>query len=212
MYIRWKIAQWFEAWWWRRYLNGKPVEGYLDWKIKYWKRFIKENKIEVGNGDKILDAGCGPAGIFMAFPKNEIWALDPLLKKYRTQLPHFQESNFENVNFECLPLEKFSMPDNFETIFCLNALNHVSDMEICLNNLSASLRKEGRIYLSIDAHNYSFLKKLFQFIPGDILHPHQLDLEGYISLVEKAGLNIERTVFLKHETIFDYHLIVAVKQ
>lgn len=211
MVLRWKIAQWFEAWWWRRYLRSKSVQEYLDWKQAYWKKFLSEAEITLPISSKVLDAGCGPAGVFMVFPKNEVWAVDPLLGKYETELGHFEKVNFPNVKFVESALEDYSKTDYFDCIFCLNVINHVRDIEKSIENLYSNLKKGGLLYLSVDAHNFTFLKHLFQLIPGDILHPHQLDLKGYFQLVENVGFEIKRHQLIKKEGIFSYYLIVAEK-
>lgn len=211
MILRWKLAQWFEAWWWRRYLRNKPVSEYHSWKKKYWVDFLEKAKIRVEPQHMILDAGCGPAGIFMVLPQNEVWAVDPLLEKYESQLPHFQRDRFEGVRFENVVLEKFSKPEKFDKVFCLNAINHVDDIEKCLSNLYVSLKKGGQLFLSVDAHNSPVLRTIFRLLPGDVLHPHQMDLDEYVGLTKKVGFQVLRTQLLEHESIFDYHLIVAEK-
>lgn len=211
MELRWKLAQWFEAWWWRRYLHGKPVADYLEWKKSYWSDFLANAKIQVQADERMLDAGCGPAGIFMILPGKEVLAIDPLLEKYRSQLPHFQALDFPNVGFRQIALEDFSNEKKFDKIFCINAINHVADLDVCLKNLHEVLKPDGQMYLTVDAHNFSVLKRIFRLIPGDILHPHQLDLEEYLEKSKTIGFHVLGTQLLKHEFIFDYHLIVLKK-
>ena len=66
MSIRWKIAQFTERLWWKNYLRGKSPEDYLRWKQNYWLNFLQACGIEQNllHGQNVLDAGCGPAGIF----------------------------------------------------------------------------------------------------------------------------------------------------
>jgi 2-polyprenyl-6-hydroxyphenyl methylase/3-demethylubiquinone-9 3-methyltransferase len=212
MKTRWQIAQFFEAWWWRNYLRKRPVSEYLEWKRKYWKTLLIQEKIDVLPTDEILDAGCGPAGIFMMFPKNKVLAIDPLLAFYRINIPHFKEENFSNVNFEKIKLEQLAKQNCFDIIFCLNAINHVKYIDKSVVNLGNALKRKGALYLSIDAHNYNFLKHVFQLIPGDILHPHQLNLKEYEMLLKNNGLKISKSSLLKKGFIFNYYLLKAVKE
>lgn len=211
MKTRWQIAQFFEAWWWRVYLLKRPVSEYLEWKRGYWEMFLKQAEINVSATAEILDAGCGPAGIFMMFPQNKVLAVDPLLGFYRLNIPHFKEENFINVDFGKIKLEQLQRQNCFDIIFCINAINHVGEIETSILNLRNALKKNGTLYLSIDAHNYNFLKNVFQLIPGDILHPHQLNLEEYKILLENTGLKISKTSLLKKGFIFNYYLLKAVK-
>ena len=61
---KWKLAQFLEIRWWRRYLSGKDEAAYREQKIDYWKRICAVLDIDVPPGSQVLEAGCGPAGIF----------------------------------------------------------------------------------------------------------------------------------------------------
>lgn len=207
MKLRWKTAQYFEAWWWRRYLKGKSLPDYLAWKRQYWFDFLQKIEVKVPPSASILDAGCGPAGIFLVFPENQVTAVDPLLAQYRPLFPHFTDASLRNVQFVEQPLEQFVAPQKFDIVFCLNAINHVADLDICLKKLREATRPAGKLVLSVDAHNHPFFKWLFQLLPGDILHPHQLDLAGYLRKIESIGFNIKSTSFIKKEFFFSYIVI-----
>jgi 2-polyprenyl-6-hydroxyphenyl methylase/3-demethylubiquinone-9 3-methyltransferase len=208
MKFRWKIAQYFEARWWRHYLNGKSLPDYLDWKRNYWKDFLRKIEMEVPTEASVLDAGCGPAGIFLVFPENQLTAIDPLLGKYRPIFPHFTDGSLRNARFVEAPLEQLEASQKFDVVFCLNTINHVADLELCLKKLRLSTRPGGKLVLSVDAHNWLVFKWVFQFLPGDILHPHQLDLEDYRTRLTKNGFSIEAIKLLKREFFFGYWVFV----
>ncbi|MEM6726326.1 MAG: class I SAM-dependent methyltransferase [Bacteroidota bacterium] len=79
---RWRLAQAAEIRWWQRYLRKKEPESYLSWKRDYWENFLEKIQCIVPSQAHILDAGCGPAGIFTIFPENQVTAIDPLLYHY----------------------------------------------------------------------------------------------------------------------------------
>lgn len=174
-------------------------------------RFLNKEEITVNKTDTILDAGCGPAGIFMVLEGNEVVAIDPLLETYQSKLPAFNEHYNSNINFESIYLEQFRRNNYFDKVFCLNAINHVSDLNQSIFNICNAVKKGGIIYLSIDAHNYGFLKWMFKMIPGDILHPHQLNLEEYRTLLHTNGMTILKESLIKSGFIFNYYLITAIK-
>jgi 2-polyprenyl-6-hydroxyphenyl methylase/3-demethylubiquinone-9 3-methyltransferase len=229
MTFRWKIAQAAEIRWWQRYLKNKPTTDYAVWKTDYWKKLLAEMglndlNIEERNPDtlgteggknsttqSILDAGCGPAGIFMIFKNQKVDALDPLLDGYEATLPHFKKSNYPKVQFYSQPLESFDKKNAYDAVFCLNAINHVADLSRCFDVLVAATKKGGKLIVSIDAHNFPILKHIFQALPGDILHPHQYDLAEYTAMLTERGCTIEKTILKKHEFIFDYYVLVATK-
>jgi 2-polyprenyl-6-hydroxyphenyl methylase/3-demethylubiquinone-9 3-methyltransferase len=210
MSLRWKIAQFFEARWWRVYLYHKNPEDYISWKKAYWSKFAEHFDIPVAASERLLDAGCGPAGIFLHYPENQITLLDPMLNQYRNS-PHFQTRFYSPENLVQSRIEEFIPERPFDRIFCLNALNHVDDLNLCLKRLNSCLDKNGLIHVSVDAHRFTFLKMLFQIIPGDVLHPHQFDIVDYKKLMENAGFIVLQTKLLKNEPIFNYYLITARK-
>ncbi len=209
--LRWKIAQAAEIRWWQQYLRKQEPEVYLHNKRAYWHRVLQQIDFYPQPGSQVLDAGCGPAGIFMVLEELKVDALDPLLAAYEERLAHFNRARYPQVNFIQEPLENLDAQAKYDAIFCLNAINHVADIERAMDALVTALKPGGQLLLSIDAHNFVFLKKIFQLLPGDILHPHQYDLEEYRSLLTSRGLSIQQEVLLKKGGIFDYHLLLAEK-
>ena len=215
MTFRWKIAQAAEIRWWQRYLKNKPTADYAVWKTDYWQKLLAEiglSDLNTEGGQKsILDAGCGPAGIFMIFKNQKVDALDPLLDEYEAILPHFKKSFYPNVQFYSKPLENFDKKDAYDAVFCLNAINHVADLARCFDILVAAAKKGGQLIVSIDAHNFLLLKHIFQALPGDILHPHQYDLAEYQAMLTERGCTIDKTILKKYEFIFNYYVLVITK-
>lgn len=208
--MRWKIAQWFEEKWWSSYLEKKDVEGYLEWKRNYWISFLQKLDIELTPKDMVLDAGCGPAGIFMLEESASFTALDPLIEKYQTTLNHFNKGMYPKVTFCTGTIESAQLEQSFDQIFCINAINHVEDMNKSLNRITQWTKTGTKLVLSIDAHRFSFIKWLFRIIPLDILHPHQFSLDEYQAALLQRNFQIQKTVLIKPGNIFNYHAILAV--
>jgi 2-polyprenyl-3-methyl-5-hydroxy-6-metoxy-1,4-benzoquinol methylase len=206
--FRWRIAQFFELRWWQLYLRKRDKSEYLAWKLAYWQRFLDKSDLQIPAESIVLDAGCGPAGIFMALPQASVTAIDPLLEEYASTLPHFSKSDWPQVNFITTMIEDFKPAATFDTVFCLNAINHVADLAACADHLVACTRVGGTLAVSIDAHNYRWLKWVFQRQPSDILHPHQYDLSEYCALFTQRGCQLNRVVLHKKELIFSYYLLV----
>jgi 2-polyprenyl-3-methyl-5-hydroxy-6-metoxy-1,4-benzoquinol methylase len=208
---RWHIAQFFEKQWWKNYLNGKSPEEYLAWKRKYWVGFL--NKIDLQADliqDPIIDIGCGPAGIYMVLENHEITAVDPLLLHY-TALPIFKTEKYPYVNFEGTTFEELETEEKYQTVFCLNAINHFIDIEYSFQKLHEICVPGGQVIMSIDAHNHSFFRKILAFLPMDILHPHQYYREEYEAFLTKQGFTITKKVLIKKDWVFDYWVLLASK-
>jgi len=215
MTFRWKIAQWFELQWWQNYLRNKDKATYLAWKKNYWQTLLSKIDADVkpSLSNSIIDLGCGPAGIFIAFPQSKVTAVDPLLSQYEVRTAFFNPIDYPNVDFVESTIENFDAGGiTYDLIFCMNAINHVHDIEKGFTQMKTLCAKNGTFILSIDAHNFSAFKYLFRLIPGDILHPHQYDLDEYKDMLAKDGWTISTPVLLKHEFFFDHYMLVAKRE
>ncbi len=208
--LRWKIAQAAEIRWWQNYLNKKPKADYLDWKSKYWQNLLTQIGVAPASDEKILDVGCGPAGIFMVL-KGEVDAVDPLLDSYAEKLDHFDASAYPHVQFHALPFEQYETTERYDTLFCLNAINHVADLSLCFDKLVGLVKPGGKLVVSIDAHNFSFFKHVFRLLPGDILHPHQYDLKEYQKMLTTRNCQLKKSVLFDQHFLFNYYVLVAQK-
>ena len=212
MSMRWQLAQAVEVKWWNNYLRNRDKDEYYQWKKSYWTTFLDDIDCRLPETSaKILDAGCGPAGIFTILDNHQVTAIDPLLDKYESSLDQFEIKDYPYVNFITSPLEKIPLNQQFEMVFCLNVINHVKSIQSSLRNLFNALRPGGKLVISTDAHNSNFLKHLFQLIPGDILHPHQYNIEEYKSFINNAGFQISSAKKVKSENIFGYWVIQAYR-
>jgi len=211
--FKWKIAQWFEIRWWKNYLNNKDLD-YLKHKEEYWKDLYSKisDITNLREDDNIIDIGCGPAGIFMIFDKFGVDAVDPLVNQYDHNLEHFNKDKYPNVNFLSVPFEEFSTNKKYNQVFCMNAINHVANIDACLDKIADMTNNDGFVVISVDVHKSNFLKSIFKFFAIDILHPYQYTLNNYEQMIKDRNCDIVRTICLKKRSIFDYYLIVAKKR
>ncbi len=209
MGMRWQVAQAAEIRWWQNYLKKKDPVEYRQWKTDYWNNLLEEYALQPKAGESILDAGCGPAGIFMSLDtsQNQVTALDPLLDQYAEHLTVFKEDFYPDVRFVTAPLEQ-PLDSKYDRIYCLNAINHVADLELCLRTLRDGLKQGGTLILSTDVHRRAWLKPIFKVLPGDILHPQQHSDDEYRELLDQLGFDLLRSDVIKYEYIFEYRMYV----
>ena len=209
--LRWKVAQYLEGRWWRRYLKRKPPSKYLEDKIDYWRRTLDTLAWHPVPGRRVLDAGCGPAGIFIHLHRTEsVAALDPLLSNYERHLPIFSRRSYPAVSFHEQRLEDRPIHAGpFAAIYCFNAINHVANWSGALDALTAYARPGTEMILTSDVHRWNWLMPLFRAIPGDALHPQQHDAADYRYALAARGWTIQREQVLRREWIFDYTAWVA---
>jgi 2-polyprenyl-6-hydroxyphenyl methylase/3-demethylubiquinone-9 3-methyltransferase len=210
--LRWKIAQAFEIFWWRRYLRKKDPVEYAAWKRAYWNDYLVKLKshVTLHEGDRVLDAGCGPAGIFMVLESYRPDAFDPLVESYE-KLPHFKKTMYPTVRFWSASLEGFKPQEAYDKVFCMNAINHVDDLASSYDGLAAATKPGGTLVITIDAHKYRFFKGLFRLIPGDILHPHQYDEDEYAGMLQKRGFTVVDSQIMDGDVFFNRVMQVARK-
>jgi 2-polyprenyl-6-hydroxyphenyl methylase/3-demethylubiquinone-9 3-methyltransferase len=210
--LKWKIAQMAEIKWWKNYLKDKDKQQYLEWKKNYWQNILEKlnDVIEINSSQRILDAGCGPAGIFIKLQHCKTIAIDPLLDEYERDLDHFKKKAYPSIQFITSPLEQIHLSEKMDLIFCMNAINHVEDLNICYDKLVSLLKPGGKLIISIDCHNHGFLKKIFRLIPGDILHPYQFDLLEYEKFLTDRKLDIIKNICIKKEFFFSHYIQIAV--
>lgn len=209
MQLRWRFAQFCELLWWRLYLARKSKKEYLAWKRFYWTNFLKHNDITIPRGVSVFDAGCGPAGLYMILDQQHVDALDPLLDKYARAFRHFSPTDYPWVQFYCQSLESFEPPVQYDFVVALNAINHVDQLDKCLDKLAALAKPGGLLLISVDAHRYRWLRHIFKILPADILHPHQYTLMEYQAMLRRRGLQILKTTLLKKQAVFNYYLLIA---
>ena len=211
--LRWRIAQFFELQWWKSHLRGKEKQQYLSGKRKYWNTVLKIiERIQVlPKSGKVLDAGCGPSGIYMVLHDYVVEAVDPLVDFYESNLEFFDRSDYPWTNFINGALETVPLSSDYDLVFSMNAINHVADLDLCLDRLIGSLRSGGLLIITVDVHNYFVLKHIFNAIKGDILHPHQYTKEEYGHMLSKRNCVLIEAERLKHELVFDHYLFIARK-
>lgn len=161
-------------------------------------------------GRRVLDAGCGPAGVFCYLhEKEQVTAIDPLLDHYEADLAVFQRSAYPNVTFRRTRLEDYRSAAPFTAIYCFNAINHVADWDAALDALTAAATTGTRLLLTSDVHRHRWLLPVFRALPGDALHPQQHAAAAYRTALTDRGWRIEREEVLRTEAIFAYVAWVA---
>ena len=211
MQWRWRLAQFLELRWWQWYLRKKDPQQYAAWKERYWLNFLKSCVVDTPVGLHVLDAGCGPAGIFTVLQGCEVDGVDPLLDAYTARLSVFDPGKYPWVQFKTQKIEDLDKKGAYDLIFCLNAINHVEQFDLAMDRLTAALKPGARIVLSVDGHRYKWLEKIFQWLPGDALHPVQLHRDNYHQAFNSRGISLETPRLLKRTLIFDYWVYIGRK-
>ncbi len=149
---------------------------YNQWTLNKFKKFL--------NGE-ILEVGCG-IGNFTKTLVNygKVWAIDinnEYIKKIQEQIKGNAQVGFGDIEKG----EYFFQTRKFDTIVCLNVLEHIKDDVAAVNNLYKLLKKNGKLILLVPAHRF-----LYGEIDRSIGHFRRYDKIGLTKRLEKSGFKI----------------------
>lgn len=148
---------------------------YNKWIINKISKFLK--------GD-ILEAGCGIGNFTNELSKfGDVWAID-IDKSYVNEA----QKKVLNVKVGLGDIEKgkfFFKHKTFDSIFCINVLEHIKDDSKALKNLNNILKKDGTLILLVPAHNF-----LFGSIDTSIGHFRRYNKKDLIGLLEKNNFKV----------------------
>jgi len=121
----------------------------------------------------MLEVGCGPftqsVTILENRTANSIVLLDPLLENYPT-MPHcsYRSGKLRNLPTTFLPFMAELLEDNekYDTIVCINVLEHVMDAYLVLNNIHRALKPGGIVVMGERTHDEFHPMKSY-----DVGHP-----------------------------------------
>jgi ubiquinone/menaquinone biosynthesis C-methylase UbiE len=103
-------------------------------------------------GKTILDLGCGPYPLSIAFEDCHIIGLDPLVTEY--EAAGFPLSEFtDRVTFVRGFAEDMPFSSNsFDAIISVNAIDHVDDFPAASREISRVLKKDGVLRMQVHYH------------------------------------------------------------
>jgi len=141
-----------------------PVDYYekgiaRNWGQRYWhgQKFLVIKKLLAGfSPQKILDIGSNGGGmtakIAGLFPRSKTIGIDVYSKAVAYASARYPNISFLVADGQNMPFEN----NQFDIIFCLETLEHVSDPAKVLFEIKRCLVKNGRVVISMDSGNLLF--------------------------------------------------------
>lgn len=120
---------------------------YNKWTVKKFESFLK--------GD-ILEIGCG-IGNFTNFLKKfgNVWAID-IVDSYIKQTSQIEGGGI-NAGFGDIEKGEYFFKDRkFDSVVCLNVLEHIKDDKRALKNIHELLKADGNLILLVPAYDFLF--------------------------------------------------------
>jgi len=143
---RWLIAQKAEADYWHK---KTVIDRELEQIRKSYLPVIKCYAAALPGDISILDLGCGPTCPSQFIDKGDKTFSDPLLDQFRRVFPGTLPKG------KCITsmAEDVDQPDaSCDLILCINALSHMQNPELALNEVGRLLKAHGIFILSVITH------------------------------------------------------------
>ena len=168
----------------RRYHEQKDPAQILAINMAYWERILgalPAAGVVIAPATRVLDVGCGGAGILLGVKDGIKTGVDPLMAYYLEKFPFLKEAP---VRWVAGTAEEFAADERFDVVFSVNALDHVFDPRRSALNLERLLAPGGKLVLVLTVHLTRFFRGYFaRLYPWvDPPHPHQIhrdDVAGY---------------------------------
>ncbi len=159
-------------------------------KLRAYNRWMWD-KLEPFVGQRILEVGSGTGNMTRHFQdRSHVTATDvddEYLEILRTSFGHY-----ENVEVHAMDLGEPTAPGvsarRYDTVICLNVLEHVEDDDGALRRLHALLEPGGRVVLVVPAY-----EALRGAIDDAIGHYRRYTVPTISERLAKAGFQVERT-------------------
>lgn len=171
-----------------RYLEFDQLHGpYLDWQIEHVQPFL---------GDRILEIGCGVGGIIARLPPcSLICGLDveaDVLEAARTRFADRTECLFDLLDVSTCSGQRLDCLRDFrfDTVICINVLEHIEDDLGTLRRLENLLQPGGKLLLLVPAHPQLF--GAYDRLDG---HFRRYSRPGLKQLLQQTSFRVRRMYY-----------------
>lgn len=149
---------------------------YNQWTLSKFKRYLK---------GEILEIGCGIGNFTKSLTKyGNVWAID--IRKEFIEKTKSLVNEKAKVGFGDIEKGKYFFDGNkFDSIICLNVLEHIRNDDLALRNLTELLKSGGKLILLVPAHQF-----LFGGIDKSIDHFRRYNKLYLTEKLEKLGFKI----------------------
>src|SRR5437762_1773765 len=139
-------------------------------------------------GEKVLEIGAGIGNLTLQLiPRRMYWASDinPLYLTYLENIglnrPYMRVGYTDGENSESFPKEQ-----KFDTVICLNVVEHLADDLAALNNIRGVLEDGGRAIVLVPCGPW-----LFGTLDEVLGHQRRYTKKQLVELADKAGFHLE---------------------
>ncbi len=144
--------------WWDKNGKFKPLHKFNPVRIKYITEILTKNYTSLKNLD-ILDVGCGGGLIAEPLARTgaNITAIDPSSKNINIAKAHLAKQKKIKINYQDIMLEDLEKKHQYDTILCLEILEHMDNHQDFLVKATSHLKQGGILFLSTINRNLKSL-------------------------------------------------------
>lgn len=160
-------------------------------------------------GDRVLEMGAGTGNMSVhLMPRSSYWATDinrlylEFLETLRSTRPYMRVAYMDGMDANSFPTEEI-----FDTVVCLNVVEHISDDVGALQNIRSVLEPGGRAIILVPCG-----PRLFGSLDEVLGHYRRYTREQLISASEKAGFHVEEILKFNRPGVFAWWLNGRVLQ
>jgi glycosyltransferase involved in cell wall biosynthesis len=168
--------------------HGSEILGRLN-RAPRFTRWMADT-IRPYMGEKVLEIGAGIGNLTSNLvPRSTYWASDinphylDRLNKLKQTRPYLRVQYTDASAGETFP------PERFDTVVCLNVVEHLEDDVKALRNIRGSLEKNGRAIILVPNG-----PRLFGTLDTVLGHYRRYRREQLVEACERAGFRVERVL------------------
>jgi len=151
------------------------------WMADTIRPYVGEQVLEIGAGIGNLTANLTPTTVY--------WASD-INPQYLDRLDGLRQSRpYLNVQFTDASVEKSYPAEEFDTVICLNVIEHLKDDEGALRNMRVRMKKSGRAIILVPNG-----PGIYGSLDRVLGHYRRYTREQLLAICLRAGFNVENIV------------------
>jgi len=136
------------------------------------RRVIKKH---ISNNAQILDAGCdtGRDAIYLAakYPNSQIIGIDINAQAIDEAKSRLAKAKLTNVTFQTIDILDIDYSKQFDVIYSIEVLEHISDVGRCLSNFHKALKSGGKVIIHVPCPDQKrHFKRLKKNVYFDHIH------------------------------------------
>ncbi len=152
------------------------------WMADTIRPFLGQRVLEIGAGTGNLTAQLVPRRFYCATDANATYVAG--LAKLRESRPYLQVGQTDGMQLETFPKER-----DFDTVVCLNVVEHVDNDELILRNIHAALAPGGRAVILVPRGQW-----LYGTLDEVLGHRRRYSRDMLSGVGSRAGFEVERII------------------